>query len=85
MADSISAAQGAAEAHGCLSFEFAKTQADMDSLWAARKEALWASVAVKPKGTVFRGTDVAVPISSMAELIGMFSYYYFSTVKAKTP
>ena len=70
----MSAARAAAEMHGCLSFEFAQSQAEMDSLWAARKEALWANVAVKPEGTVFWGTDVAVPISSMAELISTTPY-----------
>ena len=62
-------AEAAAKLHGCLSFEFAKTKAEMDSLWAARKEALWANVAVKPQDTVLWGSDVAVPLSSMAALI----------------
>ena len=42
----------------------------MDSLWAARKEALWATLAVRPEGTSAWSTDVAVPISQMAKLIG---------------
>jgi D-lactate dehydrogenase (cytochrome) len=69
VADSIAQAKLAAEAHGGLSFGTATTQAEMDSIWAARKEALWANVAVAPKGTVFWGTDVAVPLSKLAELI----------------
>ena len=73
IADSVSASFSAAKEHSCLSFEFAKNREEMDALWAARKEALWANVAVKPKGTVFWGTDVAVPLSSMAGLIGILS------------
>ncbi len=42
----------------------------MNSLWAARKEALWACLAVRPEGTELWSTDVAVPISRMAKLIG---------------
>ena len=43
----------------------------MEALWSARKQALWASLAVRPEGTQIWSTDVAVPISRMADLIGM--------------
>lgn len=43
----------------------------MDSLWSARKQALWASLAVRPEGTEVWSTDVAVPISRMADIISM--------------
>lgn len=56
--------------HGCISFESASTEADMESLWSARKQALWATLAIRPEGTQIWSTDVAVPISRMAELIG---------------
>jgi D-lactate dehydrogenase (cytochrome) len=42
----------------------------MANLWAARKEALWATLAVCPEGTQIWSTDVAVPLSKMAEIIG---------------
>lgn len=42
----------------------------MQSLWSARKQALWANLAVRPEGTQIWSTDVAVPLSRMAELIG---------------
>jgi D-lactate dehydrogenase (cytochrome) len=42
----------------------------MTNLWAARKEALWATLAVRPEGTQIWSTDVAVPLSRMAEIIG---------------
>lgn len=42
----------------------------MEALWSARKQVLWASLAVKPEGTEVWSTDVAVPLSRMADLIG---------------
>lgn len=42
----------------------------MQSLWAARKQVLWATLAARPEGTKKWGADVAVPLSRMAELIG---------------
>lgn len=43
----------------------------MASLWSARKQALWACLATRPEGTQIWSTDVAVPISRMADLISM--------------
>lgn len=54
----------------CNSFASASDEASMESLWSARKQALWASLAVRPEGTEIWSTDVAVPISRMAQLIG---------------
>lgn len=48
----------------------------MEALWSARKQALWASLAVRPEGTEIWSTDVAVPISRMADLISMFHYLF---------
>ena len=68
--DSIRAAKEVAKSSGCQSFESATTQEAMESLWSARKQALWACLAVRPEGTEVWSTDVAVPISRMADLIG---------------
>ncbi|CAM1508624.1 Fc.00g054720.m01.CDS01 [Cosmosporella sp. VM-42] len=67
--DSTRSAQEIAQSHHCHSFESATTEAQMDSLWSARKQALWASLAARPEGTQIWSTDVAVPLSRMAELI----------------
>ncbi|KAH7237817.1 uncharacterized protein BKA55DRAFT_578342 [Fusarium redolens] len=67
--DSINLAKEIAKSNSCRSFEFAKTEDQMQSLWSARKQALWASLAVRPEGTQIWSTDVAVPLSRMAELI----------------
>ncbi|GAB1198541.1 hypothetical protein APSETT444_007864 [Aspergillus pseudonomiae] len=57
--------------HGGANFEFAKSEEEMNSLWAARKESLWAMLAVRPEGTQIWSTDVAVPLSRMAEIIDL--------------
>lgn len=44
----------------------------MDALWSARRQSLWASLAARPPGTQIWSTDVAVPVSRMAELIGEY-------------
>ncbi|KAL4892392.1 hypothetical protein BDV59DRAFT_202538 [Aspergillus ambiguus] len=54
---------------GGSSFEFAKTEQEMHNLWAARKEAIWAMSAQRPEGTRLWSTDVAVPLSSLPEII----------------
>ncbi|KAM0258401.1 hypothetical protein ACHAQJ_003878 [Trichoderma viride] len=67
--DSITAARTICRHHGASTFDGVTTKKEMDALWLARKQALWATLAVKPEGTEFWSTDVAVPISRMADLI----------------
>ncbi|CAG9989201.1 unnamed protein product, partial [Clonostachys byssicola] len=50
-------------------FVFAKTKDEEAKLWAARKEALWTMTSIKPEGHAIWSTDVAVPISRLAEII----------------
>lgn len=50
-------------------FHFAKTKQDEHDLWSARKEALFTMVTTRPPGTVVWSTDVAVPLSRLAEII----------------
>uniref|UniRef100_A0A0B7KL22 FAD-binding PCMH-type domain-containing protein n=1 Tax=Bionectria ochroleuca TaxID=29856 RepID=A0A0B7KL22_BIOOC len=69
--DSLKLAQGIAKSNDCHAFESANTDEEAQSLWSARKQALWANLAVRPEGTQIWSTDVAVPLSRMAELIGM--------------
>ncbi|KAL4875783.1 hypothetical protein BJY04DRAFT_151113 [Aspergillus karnatakaensis] len=56
---------------GGSAFEFARTETEMQNLWAARKEAVWAMCAQKPDGTQLWSTDVAVPLSKLPEIIDM--------------
>lgn len=48
---------------------FAKTPLEKTSLWAARKEALFTMLNTRPPGTEIWSTDVAVPLSQLANLI----------------
>lgn len=54
---------------GNVPFHFAKTKQDEQDLWSARKEALFTMVSTRPPGTVIWSTDVAVPLSRLAEMI----------------
>lgn len=81
MKDSIAAATQIARSHHAGAFHFATDAAQMADLWSARKVALWASLAVRPEGTEIWSTDVAVPLSSMAEIMGMIPCHDLPTMK----
>jgi D-lactate dehydrogenase (cytochrome) len=49
--------------------EFARTPEEQDSLWAARKQALWSMLSLRKGAEEVWATDVAVPISRLPELI----------------
>lgn len=51
-------------------FTFARNELEKTQLWAARKEALFAIMAQRAEGTEVWSTDVAVPLSRLAEIIG---------------
>ncbi|KAL6873111.1 FAD-binding domain-containing protein [Trichoderma novae-zelandiae] len=67
--DNAQAAQSICRQHGARTFDHVDTPKEMDLLWSARRRAFLCVVAAVPKGAVFVGTDVAVPISRMADLI----------------
>ncbi|KAK0625076.1 hypothetical protein B0T17DRAFT_577776 [Bombardia bombarda] len=48
---------------------FARSKEEEMDLWAARKEALFTMLSIRPPGTEIWSTDVAVPISRLAEII----------------
>lgn len=59
-----------AEKHGKESFESSSDPDQIAALWAARKTALWSLIAQKRNpDDKFLGSDVAVPISRLAEII----------------
>jgi D-lactate dehydrogenase (cytochrome) len=67
--EQIAQVQKLAKASGSRSFEFAKNEQEQEELWSARKEALWSVMAkAKPDDKVWT-TDVAVPISKLADII----------------
>lgn len=51
-------------------FIFAKSKQEEKDLWAVRKESLFLMVSNRPEGTILWSTDVAVPLSRLAEIIG---------------
>ncbi|GFP58028.1 D-lactate dehydrogenase [cytochrome], mitochondrial [Trichoderma asperellum] len=67
--ESIQEARVICRRHNASSFEGVNTKKEMDALWSARREAALVANAMKPEGTVMLATDVAVPISRMADLI----------------
>ncbi|KAL7945986.1 FAD-binding domain-containing protein [Trichoderma barbatum] len=67
--ESAQAAKAICQKHSVRVFNSVNGQKEMDVLWSARKGALLATLAASPKGSVIRVTDVAVPISRMADLI----------------
>lgn len=52
---------------------YARNKQEEADLWSARKEALWTMTSIKPEGYNIWSTDVAVPISRLAEIIGRLS------------
>ncbi|KAF9890418.1 hypothetical protein FE257_006086 [Aspergillus nanangensis] len=69
--DDIARVQKITANHGGSDFEFAGSETEMQNLWAARKEALWAMLAQRPEGTQIWSTDVAVPLSRLADIIDL--------------
>ncbi|TPX19104.1 uncharacterized protein E0L32_011177 [Thyridium curvatum] len=67
--DSIEAARHVSTANGGTDFTVAKDEKAIDDLWSARKQALWAMLAVRPEGTQIWSTDVAVPLSHLADIV----------------
>ncbi|KAK5998751.1 D-lactate ferricytochrome C oxidoreductase [Cladobotryum mycophilum] len=50
-------------------FEFAKDEQEQHLLWSARKQSLWSMLALRKEGDDVWSTDVAVPLSRLADLI----------------
>ncbi|KAF3930288.1 hypothetical protein ABW20_dc0109405 [Dactylellina cionopaga] len=50
-------------------FEFARNIEEQKMLWSARKEALWSMLALREKSGDVWSTDVAVPLSRLADII----------------
>ncbi|KAK8187448.1 hypothetical protein HDK77DRAFT_474849 [Phyllosticta capitalensis] len=68
--EDIDIVQKLAKKSGSNTFEFARSKDEADTLWSARKEALWSDMAMKrsPSDRVWT-TDVAVPISKLPDII----------------
>lgn len=71
IADNVKEVQAISKKNNGSSFEFAKDQKEQDLIWSGRKQALWSLLAARPEGTELWTTDIAVPVSRLAEIIGM--------------
>lgn len=69
VADQVAKVSSIAKETGASNFEFARTDAEGQTLWAARKEALWAMINTQREGDVVWTTDVTVPLSKLPDLI----------------
>lgn len=67
--DSVSMAKTTSQEFRGQGFTVAANDNEKESIWSARKLALWSMLAIRPEGTQIWSTDVAVPLSRMAELI----------------
>ncbi|KAL4877461.1 hypothetical protein BJY04DRAFT_222017 [Aspergillus karnatakaensis] len=65
----IKRVEGLIQSYDPSRYVFAKDKEDETRIWAARKEALWTMISIKPEGHAIWSTDVAVPISKLAEII----------------
>lgn len=68
--ESIAEVSKVIKEHGGSDFEFSKDEQSQKKLWSARKEALWSMLSLRTSGTGVWSTDVAVPLSRIADLIG---------------
>ena len=68
--EQVGVLQALAKKHGRESFESSDEPEQIAALWAARKTALWSFIAQKRHpDDKFLGSDVAVPLSRLAEII----------------
>ncbi|KAF8424338.1 oxidoreductase, FAD-binding protein [Tirmania nivea] len=67
--DNIASVQSIAKLHNAGKFEFARSAEEQKKLWSARKESLWCMLALREGGQEVWSTDVAVPLSRLADLI----------------
>ena len=67
--DNIKVVESIAQDYKAGRFEFAQDPEAAQTLWSARKKALWSMLSLRTKGTELWSTDVAVPLSRLADLI----------------
>ncbi|OJD39873.1 d-lactate dehydrogenase [Diplodia corticola] len=67
--DNIDSVRAIAKANAGGDFQFAANKAEQAELWSARKEALWSMLALKGEDEELWSTDVAVPLSRLAEIM----------------
>jgi D-lactate dehydrogenase (cytochrome) len=71
IAEDIKNVKAIVKANGGSDFEFARDKKEQEVIWSGRKQALWSLLAARPEGTELWTTDIAVPVSRLADMIGM--------------
>lgn len=72
VADNVKEVEAISKANKGGKFRYAKNEKEQEIIWSGRKQALWSLLAARPEGTELWTTDIAVPYSSLATMIGMF-------------
>lgn len=67
--DNIQTVKAIVKANGGSDFDFAADEKAAQTLWSARKEALWSMLSLRQTGNEVWSTDVAVPLSRLADII----------------
>jgi D-lactate dehydrogenase (cytochrome) len=71
--DNIKQVQMIADKYKTFEFLYERDPEKQNALWSARKEALWSMLALRETEGYVWSTDVAVPLSRVAELIGLLT------------
>lgn len=82
--DSIARVQDISKKHEAQSFLHESDPHKQNALWSARKQALWSMMALRKGEEKVWSTDVAVPLSRVAELIGSSFWKFCSTFKGSS-
>jgi len=69
--ENIDTVQGIVGHHRSGKFEFARDAEEQRTLWSARKDALWSMLALREANGEIWSTDVAVPLSRLADIIDL--------------
>ncbi|KAL2673859.1 hypothetical protein Neosp_012303 [[Neocosmospora] mangrovei] len=67
--DNIKTVREIMKPYSPLAFEFARDEREQKMLWSARKESLYSLLAMREDGEEMWNTDVAVPLSRLADII----------------
>ncbi|KAI9749925.1 MAG: hypothetical protein M1815_002118 [Lichina confinis] len=67
--ESTGLVEAIAKRHGAGDFEFARDARERQTLWSARKELFWSTLALRTKNSDVWSTDVAVPLSRLSDII----------------
>ncbi|OQN96568.1 hypothetical protein B0A48_16998 [Cryoendolithus antarcticus] len=69
VAEQVGQVKKLSKANKSGSFEFTADEAEQAALWSARKESLWSMLALRKAGEEVWSTDVAVPMSRLADIV----------------